>query len=43
MRAAADGNTLCLMDVGNLSISPSMYTKLPFDILRDLTPVTMVS
>ncbi len=43
VRAAADGHTLCLMDVGNLSISPSMYTKLPFDILRDLTPVTMVS
>lgn len=43
VRSPPDGYTLCLMDVGNLSISPSMYTKMPFDILRDLTPVTMVS
>jgi tripartite-type tricarboxylate transporter receptor subunit TctC len=42
-RSPADGYTICLMDVGNLSISPSMYTKLPFDILRDLAPVSMVS
>ena len=43
VRSPPDGYTLCLMDVGNLSISPAMYTRLPFDILRDLTPVTMVS
>ena len=42
-RSPPDGYTLCLMDVGNLSISPSMYSKLPFDILRDLTPITLVS
>ena len=42
-RAAPDGYTLTLMDVGNLSISPSMYTKLPFDILRDLVPITTVT
>ena len=42
-RSAPDGYTLCLMDVGNLSISPSMYSKLPFDIIRDLAPITMVS
>jgi tripartite-type tricarboxylate transporter receptor subunit TctC len=42
-RSAPDGHTLMLMDIGNLSISPSMYTKLPFDILRDLTPVTTVT
>jgi len=42
-RSAPDGYTMCLMDVGNLSISPSMYAKLPFDILRDLTPISMVS
>jgi tripartite-type tricarboxylate transporter receptor subunit TctC len=40
-RAAPDGYTLMLMDLGNLSISPSMY-KLPFDIIRDLAPVTTV-
>jgi tripartite-type tricarboxylate transporter receptor subunit TctC len=42
-RAPADGYTLCLMDVGNLSISPSMYTKMPFDILRDLATLSMIS
>ena len=41
-RAAPDGYTLMLMDLGNLSISPSMY-KLSFDIIRDLTPVTTVT
>lgn len=42
-RAAADGYTLVLMDVGNLAISPSLFPKLPFDILRDFAPVTVVS
>jgi tripartite-type tricarboxylate transporter receptor subunit TctC len=42
-RSPPDGYTMCLMDVGNLSISPSMYSKLPFDILRDLAPITLVS
>jgi len=42
-RSAPDGHTLMLMDIGNLSISPSMYTKLPFDIIRDIAPVTTVT
>lgn len=42
-RAAPDGYTLVLMDVGNLSISPSLFAKLPFDIIRDFAPVTTVS
>ena len=42
-RAAPDGYTLMLMDIGNLSISPSMYTKLPFDIIRDIAPITTVT
>ncbi len=42
-RAPADGYTLVLNDLGNLAISPSMYSKLPFDIIRDLTPMAMVS
>jgi tripartite-type tricarboxylate transporter receptor subunit TctC len=41
-RSAPDGYTLMLMDIGNLSISPSLY-KLPFDIIRDLAPVTTVT
>jgi tripartite-type tricarboxylate transporter receptor subunit TctC len=43
VRSPADGYTLMLMDLGNLTISPSMYTKLPFDILRDLAAVTSVT
>ena len=43
VRSPPDGYTLVLMDIGNLSISPSMYTKLPFDIIRDLAPVTTVT
>lgn len=43
VRSAPDGHTLMLMDIGNLAISPSMYTKLPFDIIRDIAPVTTVT
>jgi len=43
VRSAPDGYSLMLMDIGNLSISPSMYTKLPFDVIRDITPVTTVT
>ena len=43
VRAPADGYTLMLMDIGNLAISPSMYTKLPFDIIRDIAPITTVT
>ncbi len=43
VRSPPDGQTLMLMDIGNLSISPSMYTKLPFDILRDIAPVCTVT
>jgi tripartite-type tricarboxylate transporter receptor subunit TctC len=42
-RAAPDGYTLVLMDVGNLAISPSVFAKMPFDIIRDFAPITVVS
>jgi len=42
-RSAPDGHTLVLMDVGNLAISPSVFPKMPFDIIRDFAPVTVVS
>ena len=41
-RSPADGYTYLLTDIGNLSVTPSIY-KVPFDILRDFTPVTTVS
>ncbi len=42
-RSPADGNTTVLNDLGNVAISPAMYSKLPFDIIRDFTPVAMIS
>ena len=42
-RAPGDGYTTVLNDLGNLAISPSMYSKLPFDIIRDFAPVAMIS
>ncbi|HEV7823062.1 MAG TPA: tripartite tricarboxylate transporter substrate binding protein [Burkholderiales bacterium] len=41
-KSAADGYTLLLADLGALTISPSIY-KLPFDVVKDFAPVTMVT
>jgi tripartite-type tricarboxylate transporter receptor subunit TctC len=43
VRSAPDGYTLMLMDIGNLAISPSMYTRLPFDVIRDVATVCTVT
>jgi len=42
-KAAPDGYTLLLADIGSLAISPSVYPTLPFDPARDFAPVTMVA
>ncbi len=42
-RATPDGYTLLLTDVGNLVIGSLLFQKLPFDVLKDFTPVTIVS
>ena len=42
-RAAPDGYTMLLADIGALAISPSVYPKLPFDPAKDFAPVTMVA
>ena len=41
-KAAPDGHTL-LVVASSLTISPSLYTKLPYDPVRDFTPVTQLS
>jgi len=38
-RAAPDGHTLMLSADAQIVISPHLYRKLPFDTLKDLTPV----
>ncbi len=42
-KSAPDGYTLLLCDTGALAISPSVYTKLPFDPGKDLRGVTMLA
>ena len=41
-RAAPDGYTLLMSEVGGLSINPAVFSKLPYDPLRDFQPVTKV-
>jgi tripartite-type tricarboxylate transporter receptor subunit TctC len=42
-KAAPDGYTLLLCDVGALAISPSVYPKLPFDPSKELRGVSMLA
>ena len=42
-KSAPDGYTMLLGDLGALAISPSIYTKLPFDPSKDLRGVTMLA
>ncbi len=41
-RAAPDGYTLVLPSAG-ITINTTLYAKLPFDLIRDFTPVTSVT
>ncbi|RYY72981.1 MAG: tripartite tricarboxylate transporter substrate binding protein, partial [Comamonadaceae bacterium] len=41
-KSAPDGHTFVLCDVGALAITPSVYTRLPFDPSKDLRGVTML-
>ena len=41
-RATPDGYTL-LLEPGSVALNPSLYTKLPFDVARDLAPVALIS
>ena len=42
-RAAPDGYTLVLAPTGNLTVNPSLFPNLPFDVHRDLSPVTLLA
>jgi tripartite-type tricarboxylate transporter receptor subunit TctC len=39
-KSAPDGYTL-LMGLSTLAINPSMYTKLPYDAIKDLAPISL--
>jgi len=42
-RAPADGYTLLAAPNGNLVVNPHMYSKLAYDVFRDLAPVTRIA
>ena len=42
-KSPPDGYTLMLADIGSLAISPSVFTNLPFDPVKDFAPVLMVA
>ena len=42
-RAPADGYTLVSAPNGNLVVNPHMYSKLAYDVFRDLAPVTRIA
>jgi tripartite-type tricarboxylate transporter receptor subunit TctC len=39
MKAAPDGYTLMLANTGVMVINPALYSKLPYNTLRDFTPI----
>ena len=42
-KAPPDGHTLLLGSTGTNGIAPSLYTKLPYDQMKDLAPVSLVA
>lgn len=42
-KAAPDGYTLVMGQTSNLAINPTLYPKLPYDPVKDLTPVGLVA
>src|SRR5260221_164545 len=42
VKSPADGYTLVIGQTSNLAINPALYTKLPYDPLKDLSPVALV-
>jgi tripartite-type tricarboxylate transporter receptor subunit TctC len=41
-KSLPDGHTLLLMDVSTLAINPSLLPRMPFDVQKDLAPVSML-
>jgi tripartite-type tricarboxylate transporter receptor subunit TctC len=42
-RSAPDGYTLFLQDITTHAINASLYAKLPYDSVKDFTPITLVA
>jgi tripartite-type tricarboxylate transporter receptor subunit TctC len=41
-RSQADGYTLLVADVGQIAINPHLFSKLPYQPLKDLVPVSLI-
>ena len=41
-KSAPDGYTLLVVDVAQTAINPALYSKLPYDSLRDFAPVSLM-
>jgi tripartite-type tricarboxylate transporter receptor subunit TctC len=42
-KAPADGYTLLMISSGNLTTNPALFSKLPYDTVRDFTPISNVA
>jgi tripartite-type tricarboxylate transporter receptor subunit TctC len=42
-KAAPDGYTLVLAPAGNLTVNPSLYRSIPYDVGRDFTPISVLA
>ncbi|HUC49559.1 MAG TPA: tripartite tricarboxylate transporter substrate-binding protein [Xanthobacteraceae bacterium] len=42
-KAAPDGYTLVMVTAGDVAINPALFKDIPYDVDRDLTPITAVS
>jgi tripartite-type tricarboxylate transporter receptor subunit TctC len=42
-KSAADGNTLLIATVGTHAINPALYAKMPYDHIKDFTPVSFLA
>lgn len=41
-KAAPDGYTIVMGETSNLAINPALYSKLPYDSIRDFAPITQI-
>ena len=42
VKSPADGYTLVIGQTSNLAINPALYAKLPYDPLKDLSPIALI-
>ncbi len=42
-KSAPDGATLVLAPAGNLTVNPSLYRSVPYDVARNFAPVTVIA